>query len=923
MNRPSLPYLFCAIFLLLQLGHAAEHGPVVAPLHLVSRQESASLIIFNDTWHVLGPFQIGTREATWGADPLEYYGGFRNLQYDPEATFRSSLPTNGTASWNVTQAVRTLNDATSANASLSVAYSNVDWDFLKVVYGWAAVQYQAWARGELIVGGNETQHLILHTDAILEYWVDDQHYFGGDYYSYRNAPPVLHLKPGSHRIDLRLARDVRAFGGILEPTIDVVVDVQKATGSLELAKPGMLVSDVVDGKLASSIGSVYLRNTGEEDIEVLSIQPSDVSSHISFAGWTTGAQSLLREDTDVADQDDSNTYEDSSMPITIVSGQTRPIVLKASLSTNNASSLDYDITYQSVGGTHQNTLHVSQKLNHIDLYRPHKVTYLHPGGIASYAMLRPPAKNATCPSGQSKLPLLLQLHGAGLEAENAQVTGALDPVSDLCTWVLFPTGVTPWSGDDWHNWGFADVEAAIAAIPTWIADNHWTGYGIDTDRWIVSGHSNGGQGTWYALTHRPDKVLAAAPVSGYASIQVYVPYHLWQPADPGRTAVISASLNNYRHEMLMPNAHGIPVQQQHGEIDDNVPAYNGRLLAEQLYRTGVSSGITGAKASYNEVAGANHWFDGVMTTPALVDFYYTQARNTDILPRKMEHFLIMVGDPGDMGSKNGIQVKKLEDPGRYGKVGVRGHIIKTFNVQELEFNPAFWKETVTIDGHEMRLPEETATTDSVIRVSKTDKGWKIGSRTADSAQPERSGRQLGSMTAILRTHGPFTIRHSGSANSSYIALQTSRNLHQYFQADASIVSSISDSAIFKSTNNIITLAVSANLKESESNFPIQFGDSGITIRDYRGQDQTYGEEARAAAFLRPLPDERLELVLWGADDEGLRQASRIVPLLTGVGQPDFVVFGESAKWKGIEGVLAMGFFDSEWEVTSSSVIESG
>lgn len=61
MNRPSLPYLFCAIFLLLQLGHAAEHGPVVAPLHLVSRQESASLIVFNDTWHVLGPFQIGTR----------------------------------------------------------------------------------------------------------------------------------------------------------------------------------------------------------------------------------------------------------------------------------------------------------------------------------------------------------------------------------------------------------------------------------------------------------------------------------------------------------------------------------------------------------------------------------------------------------------------------------------------------------------------------------------------------------------------------------------------------------------------------------------------------------------------------------------------------------------------------------------------
>lgn len=166
---------------------------------------------------------------------------------------------------------------TTANASLSVSYSNVDWDFLKIVYGWAAVQYQAWARGELIVGGNETQHVILHTDAILEYWVDDVHFFGGDFYTFRKAPPVLHLKPGSHRIDLRLVRDVRAFGGILAPTIDVVVDIRQASGTLELAKPGILLSDVVDGKIASPIGSVFLRNSGKQDIEIIGIEPSNVS----------------------------------------------------------------------------------------------------------------------------------------------------------------------------------------------------------------------------------------------------------------------------------------------------------------------------------------------------------------------------------------------------------------------------------------------------------------------------------------------------------------------------------------------------------------------------------------------------------------------------------------------------------------------
>jgi hypothetical protein len=46
-------------------------------------------------------------------------------------------------------------------------------------------------------------------------------------------------------------------------------------------------------------------------------------------------------------------------------------------------------------------------------------------------------------------------------------------------------------------------------------------------------------------------------------------------------------------------------------------------------------------------------------------------------------------------------------------------------------------------------------------------------------------------------------------------------------------------------------------------------------------------------------------------------------MMTGVGQPDFVVFGKSARWRGVEGVLAMGFFDVSWDVTASSVVETG
>lgn len=41
-------------------------------------------------------------------------------------------------------------------------------------------------------------------------------------------------------------------------------------------------------------------------------------------------------------------------------------------------------------------------------------------------------------------------------------------------------------------WGFADVEAGINAIPEWMEQVGWKRQGIDLDKWVISGHSNGG-----------------------------------------------------------------------------------------------------------------------------------------------------------------------------------------------------------------------------------------------------------------------------------------------------------------------------------------------------------------------------------------------------------------------------------------------
>lgn len=161
----------------------------------------------------------------------------------------------------------------------------------------------------------------------------------------------------------------------------------------------------------------------------------------------------------------------------------------------------------------------------------HKFTYLHPSGIVSYGLICPPSQKSQCQRPDS--PILLALHGAGDNVDCAMMREAFDGLPDLCAWLVIPQGVTTWSGDDWHTWGLADAEAAIKSIPTWIQDNNWNGQGVAMDRWIVVGHSNGGQGAWHTIIHRlvlqvvyldcpnlnrNQYVVAGAPISGYLSV---------------------------------------------------------------------------------------------------------------------------------------------------------------------------------------------------------------------------------------------------------------------------------------------------------------------------------------------------------------------------------------------------------------------
>jgi hypothetical protein len=212
----------------------------------------------------------------WGADPLEALGGFHSLQYRENDTFRSPLVTNGTLSWQKI-ALKCTNTHVSSYVELTINFAEVDWTTLRSVYGWAALQYQGWARGHLDVSGAFPRRIILFTDNVLEIWLNDVRVFGGDFYGFRRAPLIATLIPGRNLIEVRLVREIRSMGGE-DSYVKVTLEAQPATDTLRILENTAVLPDLIDGKLPSAFASITVRNEGERWVEMCDCDLAQVQS---------------------------------------------------------------------------------------------------------------------------------------------------------------------------------------------------------------------------------------------------------------------------------------------------------------------------------------------------------------------------------------------------------------------------------------------------------------------------------------------------------------------------------------------------------------------------------------------------------------------------------------------------------------------
>jgi predicted peptidase len=224
------------------------------------------------------------------------------------------------------------------------------------------------------------------------------------------------------------------------------------------------------------------------------------------------------------------------------------------------------------------------------------------GAVMHYYVYLPAAYTPS-----AKLPLFLEVHGAGPQAAKAEGGGSarrylgLNPSysEEKYPCVFVEPLVNPdwkiscWDGRGWGTGSHTHelkappkgIGLILELLPKLLAD-----LGCDADRCYVTGASNGGYATWDLITYRPELFAAAIAICG--------------AGDPAQAKRIA----------------DLPIWAFHGTADRTVPCKGTTDMIAALEAAGGKP-----KSTYFEGMGHKCW-DPAWQTPELVPWLFSQNR---------------------------------------------------------------------------------------------------------------------------------------------------------------------------------------------------------------------------------------------------------------------------------------------------------
>jgi predicted esterase len=516
------------------------------------------------------------------------------------------------------------------------------------------------------------------------------------------------------------------------------------------------------------------------------------------------------------------------------------------------------------------------------------------GSVQKYGLLPPSA------DGPGPFALILSLHGASCDPE-PQVASY---VPKDWAYVVAPTNTRPY-GFDWQDWGRRN---AISTLDQVLARHP-----IDPDRVLLAGHSMGGHGTWHVGISHADRFAGLAPSAGWASLPTYVPFTLRRDvngADPRLLAITQRAVAPDNPFPLLANLRGMPVFVLHGSKDDNVPVFQGRLLAARALEAG-------AAVTYREVPEMGHWWDDPATPgvdcvdlAAMMDSLRGWCR--DPLPRSVT---LRTYDLGTCDRSHWLTVEEAEHPFDPVTVDARadedGSITLTSaGARAIAIEPRGLavpgKIAFTLDGDRL----SAAWREGPVRFRKDGMDWKRVDGPPPVARRAPIKAPFFAPFALVYETGGSPEENETARRLAVLDAQA-----WYLRADgyAPVLPDTAVTAEILAERNLILYATPgghAILRKVAGALPIRVSRDRITLAG-RGYE---GSMATRFAYPNPLAPGRLIEVVAGTDRAALELAAASNPCYSGSGYPDFIVYDAEARRLGWGAVKAAGFFDAEGRV---------
>ena len=358
-----------------------------------------------------------------------------------------------------------------------VARSDSSWKQLRTDHGWAALQYQTILRTNLHVPGDSEPSAFL-VDMIqgAEYAFISQDrptsptvWYNGDLYAYADTPAgrqelepggpsqfarSITLRPGDYTVLVRALYEIRMFGDSHDqpPTIRIRPGIWADRGSsLDLHDGVGIMPHVVDGWLMGEWLSMTVRvpDATLEGSQIVEVQTEGLK----------GVQiELIR-------------------PVSIVPGQRRPVPLRIRQTApirRLEMALSLKVFVQKPGVDHPSECYWSFPLQHHSSQNPGPFQMTHaiarpdelPSQVSYATVVPPPPEPEGSSTSSTRPPVVLALHGAGVEVAWPPVAASMPRRRDM--WAICPTGKNEW-GEDWHGASMADAWHAREALPKCLA----------------------------------------------------------------------------------------------------------------------------------------------------------------------------------------------------------------------------------------------------------------------------------------------------------------------------------------------------------------------------------------------------------------------------------------------------------------------